>query len=76
MLSVAHYFAGVQARDSVIVSGAGLVSNMPGASCGPFVISQPLALSASGGCVEMGKREKWILEFSSRFKLGRNLSML
>lgn len=47
----------MQACDSVIVRGSVLLSNTPGASCGPFVISELLALSASGGCVEMGKRE-------------------
>lgn len=55
MLYEARYFTGVQACDGVIVHGCVLVSNMTGASCDLFITFKPLALSAGGGCVEMGK---------------------
>lgn len=58
MLSEAHYVTGVQVCDGVIVHGCVLVSNMTGASCDPFITFEPLALSAGGGCVEMGKIER------------------
>lgn len=60
MLSEAHYFVGVQAFDGVIVHGYVLVSNMPGAFCDSFIIFEPLALSVSGGCAEMGKAKEAI----------------
>lgn len=52
MLSEAHYFVGVH--------GYVLVSKMPQAFCDSFIIFEPLALSVSGGCAEMGKAREAI----------------